>query len=55
MLIIIPKFVFGIYNSNFLFGQIWAEKVKVVRFAWKLAHIVDADSYCDISFVNFQP
>ena len=32
MLIIIPKLVFWISNPNFLFGQIWAKKVKVVCF-----------------------
>ena len=32
--------VFSIFNPKFLFGQIWAWKVKVVRFVWKLAYIV---------------
>ena len=27
-------------NQKFIFGQIWAKKVKVFRFAWKLAHMV---------------
>ena len=40
MLILIPIFVFWIPNPNFLFGQIWAKKVKVVRFNWKLVHMV---------------
>ena len=32
MLILIPTLVFWISNPNSLFGQIWAKKVKVVRF-----------------------
>ena len=40
MLILILTLVFWISNPNFLFGQIWVEKVKVVRFGWKLAHMV---------------
>ena len=32
MLILIPTLVFWISNPKFLFGQIWAKKVKVVRF-----------------------
>ena len=40
MLILIPTLVFWISNPNFLFGQIWAKKVKVVRFNWKLAHMI---------------
>ena len=40
MLILIPTLVFWISNPNFLFGQIWAKKVKVVRFNWKLARMV---------------
>ena len=32
MLILIATLVFWISNPNFLFGQIWAKKVKVVRF-----------------------
>ena len=31
---------FRISNPKSMFGQIWAKKVKVVRFAWKLAHKV---------------
>ena len=100
MLILIPILVFWISNPNFLFGQIWAKKVKVVCFNWKLTHMSswicrfriwyrflkfrpqnsflgkfgskksklvvfpknshsrhfdDADSYSNISFLNFQP
>ena len=40
MLILIPTLVFWISNPNFLFGQICAKKVKVVRFNWKLTHMV---------------
>ena len=40
MLILIPALVSWISNRNFLFGQIWAKKVKVVRFNWKLTHMV---------------
>ena len=40
MLILIATLVFWISNPNFLFGQIWAKKVKVVRFNWKLAQMI---------------
>ena len=40
MLILILTLVFWISNPNFLFGQIWAKKVKVLCFDWKLAHMV---------------
>ena len=30
---------FWISTLNFLFGQIWAKKVKVARFNWKLGHM----------------
>ena len=40
MLILIPTLVFWISNPNFIFGQVWAKKVKVVRFNWKLAQII---------------
>ena len=40
MLILIPTLVFWISNPNFLFGQIWAKKVKVVCFNWKLVHMI---------------
>ena len=52
---------FLIANPKSIFGQIWAEKVKAVCFAWKLAHthmhtqyLEDVDSYFDISFLKFQ-
>ena len=40
MLILIPTLVLWISNSKFPFGQIWVKKVKVVRFVWRLAHMV---------------
>ena len=40
MLILIPALVFWISNPKSIFGQIWPKKVKNVRFAWKLAHII---------------
>ena len=41
ILILIPTLVSWISNLNFLFGQIiWDKKVKVVRFNWKLVHMV---------------
>ena len=61
MLILIPSIVFWISNPKSIFGQIWAEQVKAVCFAWKLAHkhmhtqyLEDGDSYFDISFLKFQ-
>ena len=61
MLILIPTLVFWIANPKSIFGQIWTEKVKVVCFAWNLAHahihtqyLKDVDSYFDISFLKFQ-
>ena len=40
MLILIPTLVFWISDPRSIFGQIWAKKVKVVHFDWKLAHMV---------------
>ena len=61
MLILIPTTVFWIANSRSTFGQIWAEKVKAVCFAWKLVHththtkyLENVDSYFDISFFKFK-
>ena len=39
MLILILTLVWWISNPNFLFGQTWSKKVKVVRFNWKLTHM----------------
>ena len=49
--------VFWISNPRSTFGQIWAEKVKAVCFAWKLAHTHTHAQYLedvDISFLKFQ-
>ena len=35
-----PDLDFGNSDPKSIFGQIWAEKVKVVRFTWKLEHMV---------------
>ena len=40
MLILIPTLVFWISDPKSIFGKIWAKKVKVVQFGWKLAHRV---------------
>ena len=40
MLILIPTLVSWISNCNVLLGQIWAEKIKVVCFNWKLVHMI---------------
>ena len=57
MLILIPTLVFWISDPKSIFGQIWAEKVKAVCFAWKLAHTHMHAQYLedvDISFLKFQ-
>ena len=48
-------------NPNFIFWEIWSEKVKAICFDSKLAqahtyieYLEDADSYSEISFLNFQ-
>ena len=40
MLILILILVFWFSYSKSIFGQIWAKKLKVVCFAWKLVHIL---------------
>ena len=40
MLILSPTLVFWISNPNILFGQVWAKNFKVVRFVYKLVHMV---------------
>ena len=40
MLILISTLVLWISNTEFIFGQIWTEELKVVQFGWKLAHRV---------------
>ena len=42
MLILTPALLFWICNQKFIFGQIWAKKVKVVCFVWKSAHMVSS-------------
>ena len=60
MLILVPTLVFWTANPKPIFGQIWTEKVKIVSFAWNLAHphihtqyLEDVDSYFDIIFLKF--
>ena len=62
MLILNPTLVFGISNPKFVFGEIWAEKIEAVCFAWKLAHMVslevlipdpDLDSWNSDFKINF--
>ena len=40
MLILIPTSAFWISSPKSIFEQIWAKKVKVAQFGWKLAHRV---------------
>ena len=40
LLILIPTLVFWNFDPKSIFGQIWAKKVKVVWFVWKLACMV---------------
>ena len=56
MLILIPILVLRISNFKFLFGQIWAKKVKlfVLSKGWHTWYLEDADSYFDIFFLNFE-
>ena len=57
MLTLISTSVFWISNPNFLFGQIWAEKVKVVLFPenWHAWHLDDVNIYSNSSFLNLRP
>ena len=45
MLILIPTLAFWISNPIFLFGQISAKNVKVVRFNWKLAQMISRECW----------
>ena len=45
MLILIPTLVFWFSDPKSIFGQIWAEKVKVVQFGWKLIRRVSRRCY----------
>ena len=40
MLILIPTLFFSVWNPKSFFGQILAEKFKVVHFDWNLVHMV---------------
>ena len=40
MLILIRISIFWIFNPKSIFGQVWAKKVKVVGFAWKLPQML---------------
>ena len=67
---LIATLVFWISKPKSNIGQIWAEKVEVVSFAWKLTYSISrmlntilmlvfsnleyADSYSGISFMKFQ-
>ena len=62
MLILNPTLVSGIPNPKFVFGEIWTEKIEVVCFVWKLAHMVslevlipdpDLDSWNSDSKIDF--
>ena len=53
MLILIPTLVFWISNEKTMFGQIWARKVKIIHFGWKLAHMVSRG--CWLLFQHFFP
>ena len=37
---LIQTYIFEILTQKSIFGKIWAQNVKVVRFVWKLAHMV---------------
>ena len=56
-LILIPTLVFWISDPNFLFGQIWAQKVKVFGFNWKLTqwYLGSGDSESGLRFLKFRP
>ena len=55
-IVFIPILLFLISNPKSIFGQTCVKKRKLVRFTWKLAHVVsrDDDLYSDISFLKFQ-
>ena len=56
ILILISTLVFWIYNPKSILGQIWAKKSKLsdLHENWHLRFLEDADSYSDISFLNFK-
>ena len=51
MLIFIPTLAFWVSNPNFLFGQIWATKVQIVRLNSNLAHMISQG--CSFLFQHF--
>ena len=56
MLILIPTLVYWISNPKSIFGQILAKtsKLSVLPENWHTWYFEDADSYSDISFLNFK-
>ena len=46
--------IFEISTLKFTFGQIWAQKLKVVRFVWKLVHIVSQGCWFRIQIYIFE-
>ena len=54
--VLIPNPDFDFWNSypKSIFGQIWAQKVKVVCFVWKLVHIVSQGCWFRIQTKTFK-
>ena len=57
MLIHIPSLIFRISYLNIFLSKFGPKKSKLFVLPEKqhMDHLEDADSYCDISFLNFQP
>ena len=55
MLILVPTFVFWISNPKLLLAKFGPKdsKFSVLSKNWHTWYLEDADSYCDISFLNF--
>ena len=53
----IQTLIFEISTPKSIFGQTWAQKIKVACFVLKLVHKVsqDADSKSRLRFLKFQP
>ena len=50
--------LFRIFDTKSIFGQIWVENIKklfVLPENLRTEYLEDADSYADISFLNFRP
>ena len=50
--------LFRIFDTKSIFGQIWVENIKklfVLPENFRTEYLEDADSYADISFLNFRP